>query len=287
MLDSLTEHLRTASSPLVQQGITEAVELFEQYGLQDYNDAYDDLLMSADNADMGGTTLEIVVLTREFQNQILHQLQITLGDSTTVSQANLVLRAFRQLETTELKDQITALTSEDGDNLQIVTEIVALLSGEKAENLYEVIVDVGDSLIFRIQTLCESEMEVYVDDNEASLVKAKLDRLTRFKYFYDAPVMVYDRIVAGDRVGELFAYYYTPILEILLEQKATARQIAANLFAATLISEETTPPSMLVGEALDATFHSLQTISPIGNALQTLILEFQAYETSGVKQVLP
>lgn len=282
MLDALDTHLKLSASPETYAAVAEANDLFEDYELQDYTLPYMDVLMTADNAEPSTITDEIVGLTIGFQVFILQQMDITLGDSLTVQQGNLLLRTMQQIETTEMVGEIYTLCDNADDNAETLCEIVALLSGEPVENLYGVITDVGDALITKIKELTARE-----DEDDAATIdlernRVLVERLMAYLNFLETrDLAVYALILGGESVNLPYAHYRDAVMSLIPTDKP--KVVAANLYAAALISSDAGEnPRGIIMEGLNQYYTSVDVITPISVALEQTILNFNAQENSGV-----
>ena len=285
MMEELSTHLSTSVTPEVQAAVQEAFELFDQYGVQDYETAYLDALMTGDNHDPMGVTQALLDLTSGYQDEILTNLLVTLSDDTTVAQGNTVLRVLKQLEDTELTQEVQVICAESQDPAEALCDLISLITGEPSESYYELIEEVGAELIERIrQTVQPIDQSEGVQPVDPGDTKAMLDRLKTFQEFTGKKSKVLGLLVLDMPLGLPYHEYYLALREDIESLKPA--DMARELYAAALVAQDTqgNPRTAILAE-LNATYTSADKITPIATAMETLILQFQAALTAGVKKV--
>lgn len=285
MMEELSTHLSTSVTPEVQAAVQEAFELFDQYGVQDYETAYLDALMTGDNHDPMGVTQALLDLTSGYQDEILTNLLVTLSDDTTVAQGNTVLRVLKQLEDTELTQEVQVICAESQDPAEALCDLISLITGEPSESYYELIDEVGAELIERIrQTVQPADQSEGVQPVDSGDTKAMLDRLKAFQEFSGKKSKVLGLLILDMPLGLPYHEYYLALREDIEPLKPA--DMARELYAAALVAQDTqgNPRTAILAE-LNATYTSADKITPIATAMETLILQFQAAVTAGVKKV--
>ncbi len=280
MLELLESHLKASASPETLDAVTKACEWFEQYELPNYQEAYTDLLMSADNTDAGDITTQIHALTQELQYSILQQLSVNTADDFSIQQGNVVLQALSDLEKTEFNDEIVVLCNGDYEPDTALCEILSVVSGQPPEYFYTFIQGIDRALIERIKVLCEKEIAPNTDPQSN---RALIERLLRFKNYKDDTVLfIYDMLIDGEHTQLPFEQYFNAMKDRLIELKPA--EIATQLFAASIVSSDAcSNPRPVISTALAKTYSSADEITPIMTTVESLILKFHAEETSGVK----
>jgi hypothetical protein len=282
MLDILEMHLKSATSPELSDAITEACDLFETYELPGYQDAYTDLLLTADNLDIGDLNTNLTNLTLEMQSLVLEQMLIHVNEDATIQQCNLLLRGLRLIETTEFNEDIIALCSEtDVDNA--LCEIIATVTGESVENLYQLINNTDQCVLDRIKMVCQqSNSGDTISPIDTNHVRQIVERLIRYKNSIDnRPLFVYDSILDGQPIELPFEVYYDDMWNNIAA--LNPQEKAIELYAAVLVSSDAiSDPKPFITKMLNRTYTSIDEVTPIITALDKIILKFNAEDTPGI-----
>lgn len=276
MLDILETHLKTACSPEMTDAVTQACELFEDYELPGYQDAYTDLLLTSDNLDVGDLNTALTQLTVDMQLQVLQQMLIVIEEEITMQQGNMLLKALRQVESTEFNNVVISLCSEP-DTDEVLCEILSIVSGEPVENFYNLITNIDQCVLDRIKMVCQqNNTEDTVSPIDIRHTREVVDRLIQYKNFIgNKPLFVYDYILDGEPIELPLEVYYDDMWNDIAS--LNPQEKAIQLFAATLVSSDSnSEPKSFISKMLNKTYTSVDDVTPIINALENIILKFHA-----------
>jgi hypothetical protein len=295
MLEILDVHLKTAASPEIYNSISQAFDLFEEFGLTEYTVGYEDILLTADNEGASESVLKVCSLTSDLQDTILAQLRIDLVDEASVSEANTILLALKKLESTEYFDNIIQICDQVPAPEEALAEILSLVCGVDEERLIILLQTVDTLTIAAIKMAMEklssehaallqpAEDQVYVESLKA--YKAALD---------DQWLYIYDLVEAGEPLGQPYAQYHREIIDQMEARQRTqpviasvfAIEIGVQLFAGALISCDGSGGNLrdVVMVELEKTYgDTLDRITPIYTEINSLLIKFQAYREAGIK----
>lgn len=296
MLDSLNVYLQTSTTPELRAAITEAFELFDEYGLDDPDVGFEDILMTADNEGASDATIRIVALTEQLQNSILDQMQIKLSDEAMVSDGNTILRALKQLESTELNDEIVGICRETNDPIEALGEVLNLVTGIEPERLMCLFDEVGQSTIKKIQAMASQHVGERRDIIDTQKNAELMNKFLAYRAAMDdQPLFMYDMLIAGVPLNQPYSVYHGKIMSAITAQELESpmpvrlRQIktAVQLCAAIVIACDTQDANMrnVVMAELEKTFSDVDTITPIYVEIDSIMRKFQALLTSGMGKV--
>jgi len=287
MLDILREHLRTGAPAELATMVEQAHDLFEEFGLEDYDIGFSEILLMADNEGASESIIKIVSLTSQLQDSILSQLQIDLVDEATVSDGNKILLALRHLDNTELSAQVAQICEEVTSPEEALAEVLALVNGEEEENLVILLDSVSPSLIMKIHEVSSARAleERVLQDNEANRVYA--ENLLLFSEAVDNQwLFIFEQVKHGEPMGKLYSEYHSEIIAEMearqaktpLRQQEFDIKLAVQLFAAALISQDgMTNPRAVVMAELTKTYGDLDRTTPVYLELDNLAIRFQTY----------
>lgn len=283
MLEILETYLRTSVSPETADSITVACELFETYELPGYQDAYTDLLLCADNNDISDLTTEVVNLTTELQLLVMDQMLLSVDRDISVQQGNLLLRALRQVESTDFNDEIIVLC-DDADTDNSLCEILSIVSGKPVEDFYPIINSVDRCVLDRIKIICQQQNEnSYSEYYDSERAHQLVDSLLKYrKFLNNKPLIIYDLLLNGKPLELPFEHYYNELWESIAA--LDSEEIAIQLFAAAIISYDARES---LTELLTKTFSSIDKITPIVVAFENISIKFNTAITSGISLEKP
>lgn len=296
MLDSLNVYLQTSTTPELRAAITEAFELFDDYGLTDVDVGYEDILMTSDNEGVSEAIIKIVALTEDLQDSILDQMQIKLVDEATVSEGNTILRALKHLESTELNDEIVGICRENADPIEALAEILNLVTGIEPERLVILFEEVSPALIKMVQATSAQHVGEHRDILDTS---KNAELIQKFMAYRDAmdnqQLFMYDMLIASVPLNQPYAIYHGKIMEAIQAQELASPmpvrlhqvKTAVQLCGAIVIASDTQDANMrnVVMAELEKTFSDVDQITPIYVEIDSIMTKFHALITSGMGKV--
>lgn len=112
--------------------IYDAIDIFEEIGLSDYEMAYTDLILTADNSQLENTNAELYNLTLSNIKTVLSSFGVELIDDVRLSDAVEIMRLTTQIETSELQEDILNITENEEDTVSAFASILSLLGNGDA-----------------------------------------------------------------------------------------------------------------------------------------------------------
>lgn len=287
MLNTLKVHLSTAASPELQAAVEEACDWFDHFELPGWQLLYEELLFTLDNNELNDNVAAIAELTLDLQHILLNNFQIQVTAEASISRLNKIIRCLRDLESTEMADDVLAICSEQGDCVEVFSAILSLMTAEPAETYYECLTSVGQALIQRISETIQklSLVENHDDVIDVTGDRKRVDRLKKFMVNAGVETTkVLSLILNGVKLGLSFEDYYIEIVDGASPQHP--EQTAIELYAASICSSDACEkPRDVVLKALNRTYSSLDIITPLLIAFDAVSLKNHIAETSGVKEV--
>lgn len=286
MLDILEEHLRTGASPETYAMVNQAWDLFQQFGLDDIDVGYTEILLMGDNEGASETITKICDLTTQYQDAILSQLQIDLVDEATVSEGNLILMGMKKLEHYEHMDLVAQVCEENRQPEEALAEILTLVTGVEEERLLILIETVGDKLIESIATLAHGGSDLR-ELQDVETVKVYAQNLMAYYEAVDHVwLYVYDAVQKGEALGKPYAEYHSEIIVAMEEKQVTERMLpkqysialAVQLFAGAIVSVDGKDnPRLAISNELAKTYGDLDRVTPVYMEVDSLTIKFQSY----------
>ena len=296
MLDSLRLYLETSTSPEFMNAITKAFELFEEYGLEDYEVGYEDILMTANNEGESEAAIKIGALTEEIQDSILGRMQIKVADEVTISEANTILEGIKGIEKTEFNQEILDICNDDQAPEEQLAEILQVVTGIDSERLVILFHEVSKAVIQnKIKPLVLQEViepHTVIDSNADAVLMA------RFLMYREAmdnqPLFMHDMLMNGVPLRAPYASYHEKIMSAIEIQQTNdpmpirLRQIktAVQLCGAIIVASDTQDANWrnLVKEELSKTYTDIDIVTPIYLEIDSIMVKFHQLEMSGTKR---
>lgn len=187
MQATLENHLSLTEPPVMFDLYNRVINLFEDYSVEDYQLAYDDLLCSADGAVDGVSIANneaIYNLTMGFAKQILREHQITLSDDAQLQHYCSVLAFIKDIERTELIEECyNLLIDENTDNLDKFSKCLFEVAGIMEEDSMLFLAEIPDCVIktltYYFQRRVELEVVTETLDEATKDVYREMDKFIR------------------------------------------------------------------------------------------------------------
>ena len=296
MLDSLSQYLKTSTTPDFQAAVEEAFELFERFGLENQDIGFEEILMTANDEGEGEVTIRINSLVEELQDHVLTQMQIKLMDEVSVSEANMVLRALKAVETTEMNAEILDICREVHDPIEALAEIINRLTGREVERIIVLLEEVSKPLIAKIE---ETVSKHVLERREVIDVSANTEMIAKFKRYREAMdnqrLFIYDMIQGGVPLNQPYEIYHGKIMAQIqgseeyeqMPLKQRQIKIAVQICAGLVVASDTQNGGFrpIVQQQLERTFTDIDMITPIYKEIDLIMTKFHALITSGIAKV--
>lgn len=246
--------------------------------------------MTLDSGELGESVQAIAQLTMNLQHVMLTNFQISVHDATTIKEANWIFQTLQAIETSELTEEIKTICTEETDPVEALAALMVLMLADPyhtAETYYAFLQDVSHALINKIAETTEARTPDILEDEPIDM-EADQALVTVLRQYMQAvgvqDLMVCQLIHEGLRLNIPFQTYYEKLIDYLAPVEP--KKMAVELYGAFLVSQSReADPRMVLGEALQATYSSVDTITPIMMALDALVLKAHITQTSGVRKV--
>lgn len=278
MLPSLREYLTGAVSPELFDLLVDAHAVFESYSLPDYEDQFDEALMTSDSLALGDTPDLIVKQTHECLDFILDEHGIRLIDFTPLNIKNEILRAIQAIVNFEDRAAILGVVDLDLLAEEKFAELLTVLTGFEAENYLPYLEYVTPLLFNRIKELVEEPYVADVSEAEQAEVYERRNRLARWIQFIQATPHEALDLVRNDLVLGLPYKTYLDLIGRRFEQ-FTVMEAVLNLMTLALCSKDYYAlPTQGAKEYLELYVADLQQVITLNHALGQLVIGFANYE---------
>lgn len=274
MLDILRDHLSQAATPELLAVIEAAHDVFERIGLEDYEQGFEELLMTGEDevASDVDPVMAISALTDEILRKILREHGVMASEEANTVFLTTLVTAILDLQDWEDLDTIERICTLDGPPEEIFGELVALVSQENVDEVMTMLVTVDQFLITRMKelTVRPDPVSDYAERTEQArgyilklqalfrLVgtnKLKTARLLTEGFTVGLPFMVY-----ADVLGREF--------ETLTVDKA-----AAELLAMALISSDGSEnPRSVITQNIEHLISNIDQVTRVDVAIGDLLL---------------
>lgn len=239
MLDILDVYLRQKTNPIFRDMIADAFNVLESFGLDDFEKAFEELVLTSNNDDVDDTDviLNIDNLTRRLLKNLLkdHGLMVSVETSTRV--LTTFCRALLSLNESELGEEIITICDNDNDTLTKGAELIAIHSELEVEDVLLDLTDVEDSLIDKVKDLYEESFLANEETFDSFSAKQYLrDLKLLLKYIKVEDLRTSRLIRAGTPVGLPFISYVGKHGEEL--SSIPENNLLIELYACALISED-------------------------------------------------
>lgn len=292
MLSILQDHLSQTQTPEMLTLYMRANDLFDKFDLEDYQLAFEDLLVSADGAVDGVSVLSsdaIYNLTMSFLHQITTEHQITLSSSASMLNYIDVLEFVRQIEYTELiQECLDAVNCDDIDNLDKFSRCMLIVNSIPEEDSMLYLEMIPDCVINTMHSYFAHrvELEVITEALDPSVrdVYREMDKYARiikgqemlsYKYLFDEDGVV----------GLPFNHHYRQHEVYLLGLPLQAMVYECIGFA--LLSEGgLTNPQQIILESVGTAITDLDRLTRIQYEISKTLIEYRNEISSGIGLVI-
>lgn len=288
MLPIVEDQLRTTETPEMFILYDRMFDMFDAFDVEDYQTAYEDLMISADGAFDGVSVFDNMALhnlTMKFAKQILLEHQIGLDDFATMHHYVVVLEFIKDIEKTELLELChDALVDESTDNIDKFSACLEIVSNIPASSSMEFIASIPDCVIETIKNYFERriDLEVAKDsiDETVKDVYKELDKFVRLIEGQDMRCYQYLFIEDGC-VGLPFSHHFKLNEEYLL--KLPLQAMLYELVGFALISENgLSNPEKTIVSTLGEYIDDLERLTVIQYELSKVLIEYRNEIGSGI-----
>lgn len=275
MLDILDDYLSDAASPELKESIRAAHELFDRYGLETYEQGFEEILLTDDQVDTGKTLHDIYDLTRSLQFKILEEHQLVIDEDAPPSILNVFLDGLKRLENYDNPDAVYGILTQPNDTAELIADCVALVTGQDATRLHRYVMNCGQALL---QAIVRQLDQTHFAQSDEEIV-SKRERVERYKRFITVAdikqLKVAYLLEHGMDVGHPLMVYLNIIGNDFEEMEA--KYIANELVAMCMISSDASDnPRAAITAHLEQYVSDMDKITKIDVAVGDLLLKLAA-----------
>jgi len=248
-----------------------ADEIFDNFGVEDHEAQYDDLILGTDFLEPTDQNDALIGYTSDVLESILKQHSIYMDEEASLEQLVISCEALYNLQ--KLQDVghvVDICDNKEMDNIEKLSEIFSYATSHKPEEFMGYFTDVEDSL-FRAISLNLKSKYFDIDDflRDQNLISP--DKVKKIEALYsDCPdSFLYGLIKAGLRCNMSFDYYQELYNQELIELPDA--EIARNLIGIVIMSNSSEGEySRLIDPFLSKNFIDLKHLG----AIQTHVRDF-------------
>jgi hypothetical protein len=277
MLDILRDYLTDAAAPEQVDAISAAHASFEQFGLENYEPEFEQILMLDSQVDGGQTVSSIIQLTQEIQTNILQQHGISLTDSVSISTANTVINGLLEIQTYEDVATLKQLLDSDGSSEELFAMALELVTDQSTDELLTILESVSAFLITKLKDLANRNDHL-LDDDDSQDKAIYVAAFSKFYAFIKAKsLLTMNLLSAGVGPGFPFMVYANALMEQLDDLKP--QNAAEELIAMALISSDGIDnPRAVIQANIDHLIPDIDKVTRIDKILSELLLGYNQYE---------
>jgi hypothetical protein len=276
MLDILHDYLNDAVAPEAVQVITSAHDTFEQIGLENYESAFEEILMLDSQVDVGETVNAVVSLTQQLQQKILLEHGVVLTNDATIAVGNAFISGLLQIQEYDDLVQLQQVLSSDGSPEEILAMVLDLVSERDADDLMTHIETVSPFLLTKLKDYARTNEKLLDDDDPADKVVyvAAFNRF--YAYIKASSLLTLNLLVNG--VGPGFPFMvYAKALSTQLDS-LTPKQAAQELVAMALLSSDGIDnPRAVIQANIEHLISDVDRITRIDVVVSELLLGLNQY----------
>lgn len=269
MLDILRDYLASAATPEMLAAVEQAHAVFDEINLENFEEKFEEILMTDDGSDLGSTVTNIVSLTNSLQAQILleHGVELAPVEIRTSTTTELI-RGLIDIQDYEDHDTVISTLSVGGNPEEVFCELLQLVTSKTADEWLQYVDRADRALLARIGQLHTTTIDpaYRLDANKLRIEGLReFCRLTGGDNLYVLTILR-----SGVDVGFSFKVYVDPALESL-----PARQAARELIAASFVcSDSANNPRATIKNHVQDHISSLDKITAIDVEISKILLDF-------------
>lgn len=269
--------LRAVRSDDTHDRVKEALDVLDDYELQDYLSSYEIMMFEDIEAGDEQVAQAIVNNSGQLLSDVLREQGIYLDADVGMDVACELARATRQITEYEDSDRVIAICDSQVDDLDAYIQLICLVSGLSADQIYLAVDKISVDLIARIR---ETVRQVQIGHEHDAKAQELVTRYMAWKVKRDGRHWFADQyVLATSTVGLPFATYYAAYNGVhVIPVEPTAEQlmvVAEELFALALLSSDA-GQNILQGirGVIADLYHDLRYAMPLGRIVETLFSEY-------------
>lgn len=289
MLAILEDHLILTEPPAMLSLYERAHNLFDLYDLQDYQNGFEDVMMTSTSEVSMANNDTIRALTMTNLKVIMEEHGVRLSNEAPMLSYIECLEFIRQIENTELLQQCRdTLLSEEMDNTEKWSLLIELVTGVAVESTLEFLEEVSDNVIkatlayFTKREAFESVVAT-ADPNYARICRE---------------LALFSRTVGGSQMrchqhlfeesgltGMPFSYYWGVNADYFLSMER--EDLIYELIGFAIISAEgLSNPQKTIMETLQVVIGDMEELTKLQIILSQTLVQYRNKVSSGVSRVV-
>ena len=275
MLDILNDYLNGAVTSELKIAIEDAHAVFERIELPNYENGFEELLMTDDTVSLGDTPIHITNLTIAFLRQILFQHGITTVEGTDIVTLTKLARAMLDIQDYDNPTEITRTASTYGSPEEILAEIIALVTEHNADEILIHLETVSQMTITRIIEVMGQHSEDEESDEDITLRRQRVELFVRLQNYLMKPIIHTSLMLSeGLDVGLPFLIYADRIGRDF--ESMPVETVSHELVAMALISADgMTNPAAIIKQNIERFISSLDKVTKVDIAVSDLLIGFK------------
>lgn len=153
MIDIINSYLSSVAPAAVVDTVTQALKVFEQLELQNYDDPFDELLTNANQSDPQEVFDQLVQLVRQTQRSVLAMHGVTVTDEATIPMCTALIEGILAIPGYEDRERVVAICDLDVSTAERFAELMRLVVVEEIDEMLIALEDVSNMLILRVREI--------------------------------------------------------------------------------------------------------------------------------------
>jgi hypothetical protein len=272
VLDVLQTYLNDACTPELRSAVEAAHAVFERINLQNYDDGFEEILMTDDSTDQGESTQHIVDLTNKLLRKILAEHTVVLAYEASMEVLVKAVEGILDLQDYEDRNAIVGITNLDLNPQEKFAELMALVTSMSVEEWLLEVEEVGPTLITRVREMAEPTYDEVPDAEAQQALAMYAERFIKFMNFLSNPKLtIGEMLMSGLPPGYPFEVYVNMLGRGLDEM--TPERAAQELLAMAFVSSDgTNSPRQVIHDHLEHLVADVNKITKIDIKLNEYLL---------------
>lgn len=278
MLDVLDDYLKDATTPELRDSISEAHDAFDLLGLEDYDYAFNEIIMMANNDASGDTVMRIVALTREMQKEVIGRFAVKVTDDISVEHATILINGIALLPGYENQVEVFRIAQLPLCPEERFAEMIALVTSESVDHILTFVKSVSEAFVERVKDNASGAEKVDITPEQIAFRNDRIEVFKALQGFLMKPIVFVARMLTdGMDVGLPFMMY---AYSIGRKFESMNPEIAAEeLVAMALLSADGRDrPAAIIHENLENLVFDTEKITKIDIAVTNILLRFKGHE---------
>ena len=276
--------IRDNYSPEKQHVLLNSFLVIEKYAIEDYSNSFIDILSAFNDNNYEETILNFELLIKNILVDILKEHGFVLSDEASLEEVSIIAEAIIDIQNYDDKESINRFLETDLDDIEKISEILALVSHVSATNIAISINDINPS-IFELLKQITTE-EAIQDQTDPELTKNVISEIKQFKNFVSSDELIGFKLLKNDfKVLSNFDFY-NRYLKNYVTDFTNIETVSREFYLVFLMSRESyNNPLNFYRKISDSLNLDIQVITRLNIALNNLHNEFQIYKNKTTTNV--